>query len=318
MTGARPSLISRIAGNRAALEEWRAAVASDRLHHAWLLQGPRGVGKAHAALRMGAGLLGVPDGDAEGAVAQLIDAGSHPDLRIVNVPLDDKGKAKSEIPVDSIRELARFFTMRPALGGWRIGIIDSVGELNRNGANALLKTLEEPPKLCVLFLVAHDGDFVLPTIRSRVRTMRFTKLSDDETRAVLAGSGMTEADARDAANMVPGQPGLGAQYASTEGLAGFRAASSLMASRLPPSAQALSSMTKAAGKSQVSFDAALETIRRQLIVRASQETATLNAGRIAHQATQIGEIRREANALNMDRAQALVKVIELLRDHSTS
>ena len=314
----RPSLIRTVAGNPGAFDEWRTAVASDRLHHAWLLQGPRGVGKAHAALRMGAGLLDVPDGDTEGAVAQLIAAGSHPDLRIVNVPVDDKGKAKSEIPVDSIRELSRFFTMRPALGGWRIGIIDSVGELNRNGANALLKTLEEPPKQCVLFLVCHDGDFVLPTIRSRVRTLRFAKLSDDDTGAVLADIGLSEADARDAADMAPGQPGLAAEYASAEGLAGFRAASSMMASRLPPSAQALSSMAKAAGKSQVSFDAALEAIRRQLVVRASQETAASRAGRIAHQATQVGEIQREANALNMDRTQALVKVVELLRDHATS
>ena len=156
MTGDRPSLISKIIGNQGALEEWRAAGASERLHHAWLLQGPRGVGKAHAALLMAGGLLGVPDGNTEGSVAQLIHAGSHPDLRIVNVPVDDKGKAKSEIPVDSIRELSRFFMMRPALGGWRIGVIDSVGELNRNGANALLKTLEEPPSQCVLILVAHD------------------------------------------------------------------------------------------------------------------------------------------------------------------
>ncbi len=318
MTGDRPSLISKITGNQGALDEWRAAVASERLHHAWLLQGPRGVGKAHAALLMAGGLLGVPDGDTEGSVAQLIHAGSHPDLRIVSVPVDDKGKAKSEIPVDSIRELSRFFTMRPALGGWRIGVIDSVGELNRNGANALLKTLEEPPSQCVLFLVAHDGDFVLPTIRSRVRTLRFAKLSGEDTNAVLKHVGLNETDARDAAAMAPGQPGLAAQYASTDGLAGFRAANSMMASRQPPSAEAISSMAKAAGKSQVSFDAALEAIRRQLLVRASEEAAAARAGRLALQVSQIGDIQREANALNMDRTQALVKVVELLRDPATS
>jgi len=226
MTDEAPRLLERLEGHEIALAEWAAAMESGRMHHGWLLQGPRGIGKAHLALRMAAGALGVPTGQTVHPVADLIAAGSHPDLRVVRIPVDDKGKSKSDIPVDSIRELSRFFNMSPAMGGWRIAIIDALGDLNRNGANALLKTLEEPPARCLLLLVSHDGGSVLPTIRSRCRVLRLSPLNEPQAAAVLTANGVTGADAKEALSLAPGRPGLALSLSSPEGLEAAKAARS--------------------------------------------------------------------------------------------
>ena len=119
-------------------------------------------------------------------MGRLVLAGSHPDLRVIRRPVDDKGKRKSEIPVDSVRELAEFFAMRPAMGGWRVAIIDAVDEMNRHGENAILKTLEEPPNRAVLFLISHGEQLLLPTVRSRCRVLRCGALGEHETMSALA------------------------------------------------------------------------------------------------------------------------------------
>ena len=171
------SELGPVIGHEDAKRRFLDAASSDKLHHGWMLQGPRGIGKARLALQFAAHLLGASaqgsplSADAENAVGRLIVAGSHPDLRIIRVPIDEKGKAKTEIPVDAVRELAGFFALRPAMGGWRIAIIDAVDELNRFGANAILKTLEEPPPRAVLFLVSHGERAPPPTVRSRCRVI---------------------------------------------------------------------------------------------------------------------------------------------------
>jgi DNA polymerase-3 subunit delta' len=182
------------------------------MHHGWLLRGPRGVGKARLALQFAAFLLGGQSPpelsvDADDKVGRLIIAGSHPDLRIIRVPVDDKGKAKTEIPVDTVRELADFFALRPAMGGWRVAIIDAVDELNRFGANAILKTLEEPPPRAVLFLIAHGERALPPTVRSRCRVLPCGPLSERETIAALELAQMPRARAEELAKASPGRPG---------------------------------------------------------------------------------------------------------------
>lgn len=312
MSESAERILDPVLGHDEVLGAWSDALVDGRMHHAWLLQGPRGVGKAHTALRLAAGLLGVPDGAATHPVAELIFAGSHPDLRVLRVPLDDKGKPKSEIPVDSVRELTRFFSMRPAMGGWRVAIVDSLGELNRNGANALLKTLEEPPARCVLLLVSHDGHGVLPTIRSRCRVVRLRKLSQEHSVAVLDRAGISQKEAEAALKLAPGQPGLAAALGSAEGLAGARAASGSLVPGRQMSAASLGELVKAGGKSQISFDAALSAISRELLARAHSEPDVLRAGRLGRQASDVQRLWREAQSLTMDRSQALVRVAELI------
>src|SRR5262252_5910510 len=190
---------SRLLGHKAAEQALLAAHTSGRLHHAWLIAGPRGIGKATLAWRVARYLLagqaqgGLFGGNAEGLdVAadapgrSLVDARSHPDLFHLRRTLNpDTGRIRAEIAVDDVRELGAFMHMTPAMGQWRVAIVDSADEMNRNSANAVLKILEEPPPNAVLLIVAHAPGRLLPTIRSRCRRLALQPLSEDIVMRLL-------------------------------------------------------------------------------------------------------------------------------------
>jgi DNA polymerase-3 subunit delta' len=186
-----------IVGQDKAVDAFASAWASRKLHHAWLLAGPRGVGKgtfAHAAARRvladaagpPSGLPGIATDDAHPMV-RLVEAGSHPDMRRLERLVNDKtGNLARNISVDQVRSLAELFDLSPAMSDWRVVIIDSVDELEASGANALLKMLEEPPPNSLFFLVSHAPGRLLPTILSRCRRLDFQSLDDDAMTSVLA------------------------------------------------------------------------------------------------------------------------------------
>ncbi len=162
-----------------------SAYEKNRLHHAWLLCGPQGLGKASFAFRcarflMGHdrdrhyGALGMSPNDAD---VRLITAGSHPDLLVLEREMGDT-KLKKNISVDAVREIGEFFSKAPSRSPYRVCIIDSVDDLNINSANALLKILEEPPHKGIIFLISHSPGRLLPTIRSRCRKLTFVPWSD--------------------------------------------------------------------------------------------------------------------------------------------
>ncbi len=168
------------------------ALASGRMHHAWLLAGPKGLGKATLAYRFARVALGGKrighrplDVDPEHVVARRVAALSHPDLFVLRRGLNERGKPRREIVVDEARELGAFFSLAPSEGGMRVAIIDAVDDLNRNAANAILKTLEEPPARSVLLLVCHAPGATLPTIRSRCRRLALRPLGDASVREAL-------------------------------------------------------------------------------------------------------------------------------------
>ena len=185
-----------IVGQDKAVEQFASAWASRRLHHAWLLAGPKGVGKASfasaAARRVLADAAG-PLSDAPGLetddqhrMVKLVEAGSHPDMRWLERLVNDKtGNLARNISVDQIRGLAELFDLSPAMSDWRIAVIDTVDELEGSGANALLKMLEEPPPKSIFFLVSHAPGRLLPTIRSRCRRLDFQRLDDDAMTSIL-------------------------------------------------------------------------------------------------------------------------------------
>ena len=185
-----------IVGQDKAVAAFASAWASRKLHHAWLLAGPRGVGKAsfaHAAARRvladAAGppsaLPGLATDDAHPMV-KLVEAGSHPDMRRLERLVNEKtGNLARNISVDQVRGLAELFDLSPAMSDWRVVIIDSVDELEASGANALLKMLEEPPPNSLFFLVSHAPGRLLPTIRSRCRRLDFQALDDDAMTSIL-------------------------------------------------------------------------------------------------------------------------------------
>lgn len=185
-----------IVGQDRAVEQFASAWATRRLHHAWLLAGPKGVGKAtfaHAATRRvladaagpASALPGVETSD-DHPMVKLVEAGSHPDMRWLQRLPKEKGEGLArDITVHQVRELGDFMGMTAALSPWRVAVIDSMDELNREASNALLKMLEEPPPNTLFFLVSHAPGRLLPTIRSRCRRVDFQALDDDAMAAIL-------------------------------------------------------------------------------------------------------------------------------------
>lgn len=220
----------KLFGHDGAVSEFRNALDSAKLHHAWLLAGPQGVGKALfadlAAKRvlaqaaapetLGKGLA-VPDSH---PTAQLIAAGSHPDLRrLQRLPREKKpDELARNVTVDQVRRIQSLFSTTPSMSDWRAVVIDAIDDLERPAANALLKNLEEPPAKCVFLLVCHSPGRILPTIRSRCRMLKFSRLSDD---AMASAIRQTEPnlDPQEITTLVGiggGAPGQALRYAGLE------------------------------------------------------------------------------------------------------
>ena len=197
-----------IVGQDGAVEAFASAWATRKLHHAWLLAGPRGVGKASfahaAARRVLADAAGPPSAlpgietDGDHPMVRLVEAGSHPDMRRLERLVNEKtGNLARNISVDQVRSLADLFDLSPAMSDWRVVVIDSVDELEPAGANALLKMLEEPPPNSIFLLVSHAPGRLLPTIRSRCRRLDFQMLGDDAMTSILESNGGGSAAERD-------------------------------------------------------------------------------------------------------------------------
>ena len=192
-----PREAPRLIGHRGAVAEVEAALAAGRVHHAWLLAGPRGIGKATlawrmaAALRAGAASLDLPP---DHPVRARMAAGAEPGTLSIRRAWDAKaGRHRAQIGVEEVRALGAFFALSLTGGGRRVAIVDAADEMTVPAQNALLKSLEEPPAGAVLLLVAHRPEALLPTIRSRCRTLRLGPLAPAEIAEVLRDAG-AEAD----------------------------------------------------------------------------------------------------------------------------
>ncbi|HXP95346.1 MAG TPA: DNA polymerase III subunit delta', partial [Telmatospirillum sp.] len=235
-----PRTTADLRGHEGAEQAFLDAWMSGRLAHAWLICGPRGIGKATLAYRIarfvlsgggGAGGLfcDAPQSLAIGRehpVFHRVVSGGHADLKVIERSWTDdkKTRMKTEIPVDDVRAIGGFLSLTPAEGGWRVVIIDAVDELNRSGANAILKLLEEPPKNALLLLVSHSPGRLLPTIRSRCRRLVLRPLAEDQVAALLAERcpDLALADARAVARLSEGSFGKALALASEGGLTLYR------------------------------------------------------------------------------------------------
>lgn len=201
------------------------AFASGRMHHAWMITGPKGVGKATFAYRLARRALGAePAGDAplatlsEDSVCRRLEALSHPDFLLIRRPYDDKrGKLRAEITVDESRRAPEFFSKSASGKAWRVCIVDAADEMNTNAANALLKTLEEPPAKGLLLLVVNAPGRLPTTIRSRCRRLSLRAPSVEATAAWLTGQHGFDTDlAQRCAELAGGAPGRARALAQSD------------------------------------------------------------------------------------------------------
>lgn len=308
----------RLIGHLPQQAAFHAAFASGRLHHAWLLAGPEGVGKRAFADATALTVLSDAErfGGGEGSpAAHLIAAGSHPDLKLLEREARDDGRLKAEVLIDQVRALAALTQGTSGMGGWRVVIADPVDALNRAASNALLKSLEEPPARTLFLLVSHAPGRLLPTIRSRCRRLRFDPLGEADTRAVIAARARdaTEAEHDALTALADGAPGRALRYA---GLGADKLASELdaLAAATPAQARPLGqALGRAlAGKAaQPRYEAFLDLAPRRLAA-AARRTRGDGLARVLDRYAEARALAESAVGLSLDPAQVTTELARLV------
>jgi DNA polymerase-3 subunit delta' len=232
-----PELLDQAAAEAVLLQ----AAGEGRLPHAWLLTGPRGVGKATLAYRFARHLLAEGGGSgaepglfgepapaasdmtlaADHPVFRRVASGGHLDLKVLETGINEQtGRPRTEITVDQVRKATDFLRLTAAEGGWRIVLVDSADDLNANAANALLKILEEPSRQSLLLLVSHAPGRLLPTIRSRCCHLALRPLPEAAVTQLLRGHrpDLDEAEAAALARLADGSIGRALELAEVGGL----------------------------------------------------------------------------------------------------
>ena len=318
-----PRNIYDLEGGAAAEDAFAGALARGRLHHAWLISGPLGVGKATFAYRVARRLLGAAPADGRGRlgaspddpVCRLIAGRAHPDLMVLQRDPED-GKSRKQIPVEEARELTEFFSKTPALAAWRVAIVDTADDLNASGANALLKTLEEPPPRGVLLLLSHRPWALLPTIRSRCRILRLQPPPPEAVAERLAArTGLAPGEALALAEMARGAPGRALWMAGQDALAVDAAAGRLLDDTDAAVELACADSFRGAQGAErfaLFMDRLAERIRQRARARSLRgETAGLE--RCAEAWSEVSGLAVQTEALNLDRADAFHSVLRRVR-----
>ena len=319
-------------GHHAAAAALEAAARSGRLPHAWMVCGPPGIGKATLGYRFARWLLaGGPDLPATLGAPPLHLAGDHPvfrrvlaashaDLRALR-PVAD-GRVNKEIRVDAVRAAIRFLGMTPAEGGYRFVLVDEAEAMRPEAANALLKTLEEPPPRAVLMLTTAAPDRLLPTIRSRCRRLELEPLAEADMSALLSRlrPELGGADRARLATVAEGSPGRAIALAEGEGLAVQQLVERALAGLAAGDRREWHALADAvaAKRDGSSFTTFIALLRREIsaatrrAARGGQVPAWLALRPLAEWTTlwdSLGRLAAETDGLSLDRKQAVLTAL---------
>jgi DNA polymerase-3 subunit delta' len=319
---ANPDLIGEEAAERALVE----ARAAGRLHHAWLLTGTEGIGKATLAYRFARFLLARGSArdslavDPADPVFRRVAAGTHADLMTVERGMDEKRKRmRQEIVVDEVREVSRFLRLTPGEGGWRIVVVDGAEDMNPNAANALLKLLEEPPQGAMMLLTCHAPGRLPATIRSRCRRLRLSPLTDDKTEILLSRY-LPEMPAEDRgrlARLAEGSPGRALALAEGEGPAMAERVTRILAA--PPAPAAALAVADEIGRDEDSFTLFMDMLRQAVSAEVRRGARDGAAGAAPRSLEHWGgvwqgltRLQEETERFSLDRRQAVLAGLSLM------
>ena len=318
-----------LAGHQAAQSAMQSALHGGRLHHAWLITGPEGVGKATLAFRFARRLLAggmtleMPPTD---PVFRRVAAATHADLLTIEREWDEKKKRlKKQIAVDSVRQIPKFLQLTPAEGGWRVVILDGAEDVNPASANALLKVLEEPPARAILILVCSAPGRLLPTIRSRCRQLALAPLDDADMATLLTEAlpTLNAAERQTLITLAEGSPGRALALIEDGGLAlHAMVEEALDAAPNFPLLRAYEFADRL--RDQAPFETFMGLLHRAIAraltaqargtpSQAQSRLANLHPARAWPEITdRLTRLATETEALNLDRRQAIVAGLALL------
>ena len=326
-----PRVSTALFGHAEAEQTLLDAYRSGRVPHAWVIGGEPGIGKATLAYRMARFVLAHPNPaapevqratslaiDPEHPTARRIAGQAHSDLLGLERTLNEKGKLRQNISVDDVRRTVGFFGSTAGEGGWRVAIVDSVDELNKEGANALLKVVEEPPPRSLLLLVSHAPARILPTIRSRCRMLRLRPLSpEDVERAASTALGATAGDGEIAEAAKAADGSVARALMLLEGRAmELRQQVVGLLERLPHVDQrALHSLgDKLGGTEPETLAAFMDAVNGWLTARLNQGPQDARRmDRVAEVWEKVNRAARDADTYNLDRKPLVFSVFGLLQ-----
>jgi DNA polymerase III subunit delta' len=307
-----PRFSENVVGHREAQARFAEAFAAGRLHHAWLLTGPKGVGKATLAYKLAEEILSRGASPAH----PLVVARSHPDLFVLERQMGESkaAKLKQEISVSDARDFGSFFARTAALAKHRVAMIDAVDDLNTESANALLKVLEEPPPHCFIFLICNLPGSVLRTIRSRCVRLDVTQLSAPEVDAVFEQPRFDEL--RDgkrlalAKSLANGSPGRALLLANSEAGEVFSLVSRAKVAR-PEGRLSVVNAFKARTLQMEDFELFVELLTTWLSEEAKR---TARTPILAEAYQSIQNLQRKTLAFNLDRKLAIMESLVIADD----
>jgi DNA polymerase-3 subunit delta' len=297
---------------------------SGKGHHAILIEGPEGIGKATFAFRFANHVLSHPDPatapeiiadpDPASAVSRQIAGGASHNLLHLARPVDEKtGTVKSAITVDEVRRAGRFFSQTSGTGNWRIVIIDPADDMNRNAANAILKILEEPPKRALFLVLSHAPGKLLPTIRSRCLPLKLSPLGDQALSAALANLGIGNEGAAllSAAKGSVGEALKLLNYGGGEIIAAYN---EVLSAQGPSARKAMHRLADAlSGKeSDTIFDFFVSHVGDDLMSRARIAAGSgriAAAERLSRLYSDVVERLNVSDAYNLDRKQTILSIL---------
>ncbi len=308
-TGLHPRHREMLIGHVEAFQSLVNAFDGGKPHHAWMLIGEAGIGKATLAYKLAAHVLGNDD-----QTRRWIAARSHPDLFVLERGLTKTKpvKLRGEIAVDDVRDLISFFGKTASRGGWRVGIVDVVDDLNSESANALLKLVEEPPPKVLLLLLVNQPGRTLRTLRSRCMKLKLTELKIAETRNVLD---RLELDAKPeeiaaAAGLAHGSPGLALSLLVSPAARVFQKLREQVAKRQNHLDQLVINQFGPRGPQgedmEVFTNLMLDWLGQEAINRHSEKLSALHA--------ELAQASRISDGYNLDRRATLAQMIRRVDD----